>query len=127
MEIKSKCTMIWGVVLMTLSIIMGAMGAHALESVLDESLLKSYQTGVNYMIYQGLAFMGLSFLANDILRLPTRLMKIGISFFSGSIFALVFFKHIGFEVPKIIVFVTPLGGTLLIAGWLILLIKLIRD
>lgn len=119
--------MIWGVVLMTLSIIMGAMGAHALENVLDESMLKSYQTGVNYMIYQGLAFLILSFLAKDISKLPVIIMKIGISCFSGSIFALVFFKYLGFEVPKAIVFVTPLGGTLLIAGWLILLIRVIRN
>ncbi len=119
--------MIWGVVLMTLSIIMGAMGAHALENVLDDSMLKSYQTGVNYMIYQGLAFLILSFLAKDISKLPVILMKIGIACFSGSIFALVFFKHIGFEVPKAIVFVTPLGGTLLIVGWLILLIRVIRN
>lgn len=119
--------MIWGVVLMTLSIIMGAMGAHALENVLDESMLKSYQTGVNYIIYQGLAFLVLSFLSKDISKLPVILMKIGITCFSGSIFALVFFKHIGIEVPKAIVFVTPLGGTLLIVGWLILLIRIIRN
>ena len=118
MEINSKPTFYWGVSLMLLAISFGAMGAHLLEKVLDVTAMKSFQTAINYAIYQGLAFLILSLLNPISIRKPVLFMKIGISCFSGSILMLVFMKHLGIGIPKLLVLITPLGGVLLIMGWL---------
>jgi uncharacterized membrane protein YgdD (TMEM256/DUF423 family) len=127
MIFKSKSTFLWGVVLMTLSVMMGAMGAHALKEKLDPNLLDSYQTGVNYMIYMGLSFLILSLVDSNLTKLSVILMKIGLILFSGSIYVLVFLKHSIVDIPGFLVALTPIGGSLLIIGWIVLLIKVLKS
>jgi uncharacterized membrane protein YgdD (TMEM256/DUF423 family) len=127
MIFKSKSTFLWGVVLMTLSVVMGAMGAHALKEKLDPNLLDSYQTGVNYMIYMGLSFLILSLVDSNLTKLSVILMKIGLILFSGSIYVLVFLKHSIIDIPGFLVALTPIGGSLLIIGWIVLLIKVLKS
>jgi uncharacterized membrane protein YgdD (TMEM256/DUF423 family) len=121
MEIKSLATFRWGVTAIGLSIILGAMGAHALEKVLTPEQLKSYLTGVHYLIIHGLALLILSLLAFDGLRWVTRFLKLGIVAFSGSIFLLVWLSALGMKPSFVLVMVTPVGGSLLIIGWFLLL------
>jgi uncharacterized membrane protein YgdD (TMEM256/DUF423 family) len=121
MEIKSICTLRWGVVLIGLSIILGAMGAHALEKVWSPEHLKSYLTGVHYLLIHGLAFLFLSLLSFDGMRWVLRLLKSGIVAFSGSIFVLILLSENGIKPALPLVLLTPTGGTLLIAGWFLLL------
>lgn len=123
MEIKSKGSAIWGIVLMILAITGGAMGAHALEKVLTEQLLESYQTGVDYMLYMGLSLLLLSLWPKELVNVGTVLIKAGVVLFSGSIFGLVFLKNGGGDTPIPLVIATPVGGTLMIAGWIVLLLK----
>ena len=127
MIFKSKSTFLWGVVLMTLSVVMGAMGAHSLKEKLDPNLLDSYQTGVNYMIYMGLSFLILSLVDSNLTKLSVILMKIGLILFSGSIYVLVFLKHSIIDIPGFLVALTPIGGSLLIIGWIVLLIKVLKS
>lgn len=120
MEIKSIITFRWGVSAIGLSIVLGAMGAHALEKILTPEQLKSYLTGVQYLLIHGLAFLVLALLSFDGLRWVSRLLKWGILAFSGSIFGLVLLSANGIKPPFPLVMLTPLGGTLLIIGWLLL-------
>ena len=42
------------------AVILGAFGAHALKEVLSESQLSSFQTGIRYQFFHGLAILILS-------------------------------------------------------------------
>lgn len=103
------------------------MGAHALKEKLEVNLLDSYQTGVNYMIYMGLSFLILSLVEVRLTKSAVLVMRLGLILFSGSIFALVFLKHNVIEIPGVLVALTPIGGVLLIAGWLVLLYKVVKE
>ncbi|MCF6296817.1 MAG: DUF423 domain-containing protein [Flavobacteriaceae bacterium] len=100
-----------------LAIVLGAFGAHALKEKLDIKTLKSFETGVRYMMYHVIVLLFVntysSFTTKD-KHWISYLFLTGILFFSGSIFAIT----VGDINPKSIWFITPLGGLLFIAGWL---------
>jgi uncharacterized membrane protein YgdD (TMEM256/DUF423 family) len=112
-----------GGVFMLVSIVLGAMAAHALAKILPEADLNSFKTGVNYLTYQSLAILLLALLQKQFqlqLKWATRLIIAGTLLFSGSIFLLVMFKHNGVSVAtKILGPITPIGGILMIVGWLL--------
>ena len=104
-------------VLGCLSVVLGAFGAHALEEVLSPESLKSYETGVRYMMVHSLVVLILN-ASPGLLEQKTRnvlslLFFFGILLFSGSIFAI----NLGVVEARSIWFITPLGGLLLISGW----------
>ena len=74
-----------------LAIIFGAFGAHALKKTLTIEQLNSFETGVKYQMYHGLALLCLALLL-DKLEFSIKFMKIGILMgvllFSGSIYVL---------------------------------------
>ncbi len=99
-----------------LAIILGAFGAHALKEKLDPDTLKSFETGVRYMMYHVIVLLFVNSYFGFTLKTKNSisyLFFLGIMFFSCSIFA------ITFGVPaKNIWYITPLGGLFLIIGWL---------
>jgi len=99
-----------------LAIVLGAFGAHALKEKLDPDTLKSFETGVRYMMYHVIVLLFVNTYPGFSLKTKNTvsyLFFLGILFFSGSIFA------ITFGVPaKNIWFITPLGGLFFILGWL---------
>lgn len=99
-----------------LTVILGAFGAHALKEKLDPDTLKSFETGVRYMMYHVIVLLfvnSYSSFSQKTKNTISYLFFLGIIFFSGSIFA------ITFGVPaNTIWFITPLGGLFLIFGWL---------
>jgi len=103
-----------------LSVALGAFGAHALKTRVDSYYLEIFETAVKYQMYHGLALLALAFVATRFdgswLRASGVLMILGIVVFSGSLYSLVFtgVKKWGM--------VTPIGGTFLIASWLILFV-----
>ncbi len=99
-----------------LSVAMGAFGAHALEEVLEPEALKSYETGVRYMMIHAVVILVLNSTALDQKTKNTLsyLYLSGIALFSGSIFLI----SLGVVSASSIWFVTPLGGLLLLSGWL---------
>ena len=104
-------------VLGCLSVVLGAFGAHALEDLLSPESLKSYETGVRYMMLHSVVILFLNGSANLQTKTRNRLSYLffsGILFFSGSIFAI----SLGLVPASSIWFITPLGGLLLIAGWI---------
>ncbi|MDY7394476.1 DUF423 domain-containing protein [Aureibaculum sp. 2210JD6-5] len=108
-----------------LAIILGAFGAHALKEKLGLDALQSFETGVRYQMYHVLALLfvntynGFSSKAKNIV---SWLFFIGILFFSGSIYAIT----AGGIDPKLIWFITPLGGMLFIAGWSVILFNFFK-
>jgi uncharacterized membrane protein YgdD (TMEM256/DUF423 family) len=116
-----------GAALAGLAVILGAFGAHGLEKVtMDEKILHSYQTGVQYQLYHALALL---ITAIVYFRFPFRSIKwagncfiTGIFLFSGSLYLLTFLKIQDSTAIRFAGPVTPLGGVFFIAGWLLLLI-----
>lgn len=107
-----------------LAVIFGAFGVHALKKILSEDQLKSFETGVKYQMYHAivLLFVG-SYFSN-----PNQLMSwafiLGTLLFSFSIYGLVLSDAKGKKM-KFLGPVTPLGGLLLVIGWIMLLIEFI--
>jgi uncharacterized membrane protein YgdD (TMEM256/DUF423 family) len=102
---------------------LGAFGAHALKSRLAPDLLAAWQTAVEYHLFHSVALLALGLFASATgrsVRLPAFLLGGGIVLFSGSLYLLAG-AGLRWAGP-----LTPLGGLLLIAGWLSLL-TLARD
>ena len=104
------------------AVILGAFGAHALKEMLNESQLSSFQTGVRYQLFHGLAILIISL--NKLhfscrLSNITKIMSVGIILFSFSIYLLCIQGLIGFPMPYIGI-ITPIGGVLLITSWTLL-------
>ena len=129
MLIQNKRILITALLFIVVAIIFGALGAHALEKVLSTQKLASYEVGVKYQMYHGIAILALIALSDKInfsLKIVFRLLISGVLVFSGSIYMLVFQELIGIKLGMIFGPLTPIGGVLMIAGWLVLLVKLLK-
>lgn len=115
---------------MAIAVIAGAMGAHALQSVLETKQLNSFETGVKYQIFHSLALLIISninnYHNNKSLQRAALVMCLGVLFFSGSIYLLSTRSLTGLESIDILVFATPFGGLLLIVSWLTMAIHFMR-
>lgn len=114
--------LLMGALMGMVAVILGAFGAHGLEKILDELMLKRFHTGVEYQFYHALALVLTASLAPLSL---TRYWKlacwgffIGILLFSGSLYV---YTLTG---VRSIAMITPLGGLSFIAGWLFLILAL---
>ena len=105
------------------AIILGAFGAHALKKVLTIDQLATFETGVKYQMYHGLflLFIGLNTqLGDKVKKTIFNLTILGVIFFSGSIYLLATDNLNTFNF-KLIGFITPIGGLLLIGSWGVLM------
>lgn len=108
----------------------GAFGAHGLQKITtDEKIVQVFQTAVQYQMWHSLALIvtGILFAGGFSFRLlswSAVCFISGIILFSGSLYLLAFLKVKGSDFAGKIGFLTPLGGVLFIAGWLILLAAL---
>lgn len=106
-----------------LSVALGAFGAHALKSMLTEQSLSTYETAVRYQFYHvfALALTGILYKTcpNKFVKSAGQLFIIGIIFFSGSLYLLTYASanNLSFRWAGPI---TPLGGAMLIIGWICL-------
>ena len=128
MKIQKRFLII-GSLVMILSVGLGAFAAHGLKPLLDAYQIDIFETGVRYQFYHGLGLLLLVFLAEKIsLKKINRigwLFTIGILFFSGSLYLLATKDLLGIN-AFFLGPITPLGGTLFIVGWTILLIEAIK-
>lgn len=103
------------------AVAMGAFGAHALRGALTPEGLAVYQTGALYHLLHAAALFGTALLARDE---PSARLAVwagyafagGIVLFSGSLYVLAITGQ------KWLGAVTPLGGTLFLAGWALIAI-----
>ncbi len=104
-----------------LSVALGAFGAHGLKGRISDSLLAAFQTGTQYQMFHTLALFGLSVLIMQLSTVPKALLMsgycwmLGMLLFSGSLYGL------ALGGPSWLGPITPLGGLLLILGWIFLL------
>ena len=121
---------IFGLLFVLLSIVFGAMGAHYIEKIgVDSQGLKTFDTGVRYMFYNGIGMLVIAALSDRFdftLKSNYRAILWGTVFFSFSIFLLVLLPVMGVELNKFIGPITPIGGLIMIFGWFSLLVKYIR-
>lgn len=109
-------------------IILGAFATHGLKPILNPGAMDSFETGVQYQIYHALLLIiigNLKPVSSKLFSVVFYLLVIGIVLFSGTIYLLatnaltsVDFRFLG---P-----ITPLGGSLLILCWIILLIHSLK-
>lgn len=99
-----------------LAVTAGAFGAHGLKDRLPADDLAIFETAVRYQAWHALALLGLVALPEGARRvgLAAALLAAGTIVFSGSLYVLVLTG------PRWLGAITPIGGTLMIAGWIVL-------
>lgn len=119
---------IWGVAFCGTAVILGAFGAHLLKAHLSSDALQSFEVGVRYQFFHGLVLLFLSTLTHSFVKRTVLFFVVGTLFFSGSIYGLSISSNASIALlPKILGPVTPIGGLLLILGWINLLIGYLRS
>jgi uncharacterized membrane protein YgdD (TMEM256/DUF423 family) len=110
--VKSNWTSI-GAGLGALAVVTGAFGAHALKDTLTPEALELWHTAVLYHALHAIALVLYGLLDREgKANFPGRSFTGGIALFSGSLYAL------ALGAPKWTGLVTPVGGVLLILGWI---------
>jgi len=108
-----------------LAIIFGTFGAHALKKILSENQLKSFETGIKYQMYHAIVLLLLGFNFQFSTSAMYWCFTLGILLFSFSIYGLVLSDAKGKKL-KFLGPITPIGGLLFVAGWLLLILKAIN-
>lgn len=121
-----KKLLIVGSCFILIAVVLGAMAAHALENYLTTEQIASFETGVRYQVYHGLALLILSQVkrfSDKTLQIILVLFTSGTLLFSWSIFLLTTRSITGMDF-SFLGPVTPVGGLLLISGWIYGIIKI---
>lgn len=109
-----------------MAVVLGALGAHQLKTVLSADSLDSFDKGVRYQMYHSLLLFILSLNCKaenekEIKRIAF-LLIIGIIFFSFSIYLLttqgISNLNFSFLGP-----ITPVGGLLFITSWILIALR----
>jgi uncharacterized membrane protein YgdD (TMEM256/DUF423 family) len=111
------------------AVVFGAFGAHALKESISSSALEAWKTAVSYQFYHTLALLFLSNFSkyrSRAIRISYWAFMLGIILFSGSIYLLSIDSIIGMNL-SFLGPVTPIGGFLLILGWIFLLLSAIKN
>jgi uncharacterized membrane protein YgdD (TMEM256/DUF423 family) len=108
-----------GAALGFLGVALGAFGAHGLKARLPPAMLEVYKTGVLYQLVHALAILAVGLGAEKLARPRAvgALFAAGVVVFSGSLYAL------SLTGVGALGAVAPLGGLLLMAGWVTLAIN----
>ena len=101
---------------LALAVMLGAFGAHGLKARASEAQLTWWQTATDYFFYHALGLLLIAILLKVLPQLQIKLsfvlIQIGIIFFCGSLYLMALGLPRGFGA------ITPIGGALMIAGWL---------
>ncbi|TJY63129.1 DUF423 domain-containing protein [Sinimarinibacterium sp. CAU 1509] len=115
-----------GAVYGLLGVALGAFGAHALRARVAPDMLAIWKTAVEYQMYHAFALLAVGVLFR-VLPTPGPLAAAGGCFaggvlvFSGSLYALTL------SGVRVLGAITPIGGVLFLAGWLLLLLAVWRS
>ena len=108
-----------------LAVILGAFGAHSLKNTLTIDQLQSFETAVRYQMYHVIILLFVNIYSGFSGAQKNKisyLFFLGILFFSGSIYLI----QLTSIRAKSIWFITPLGGLLLVLGWIVMIIYFAR-
>ena len=102
-----------------LGVFFGAFGAHMLSDTFTEDLLSTYNTAIQYQMYNAFALLIIGLMTNikerKYLKYSGYAIVLGILLFSGSLYLLVLTNI------KILGLITPFGGFSFIIGWLLIM------
>ena len=121
----AKLFMALGAVYGLLGVALGAFGAHGLRARLGPDLLAVWKTGVEYQFYHAFALLAVGLLLRQasgaLLQWAGWSFALGVILFSCSLYllALTGIRSLGA--------ITPLGGLFFLAGWLCLLVAVLRQ
>ena len=121
MRNNTKNILIVGCLLAGIGVAVGAFGAHGLKELLAENgRTDVFETAVKYQFYHAFAIIVVGLLsergANKWYRISFICFFTGILFFSGALYTLAVTNQ------AILGAVAPIGGTLLMAGWVCLIL-----
>jgi uncharacterized membrane protein YgdD (TMEM256/DUF423 family) len=129
-----KGALITGAIIAGLAVIIGAMGAHALETAVRghenaADIMRIYKTGVEYQFYHAFALMAVGIIYSGFpakqVKLAGTFFLTGIILFSGSLYWLTYVKMNGGSLGAFNL-LTPIGGVFFIVGWLLLVLGLLK-
>lgn len=110
-----------------LAVAMGAAGAHVLQNTLSAVDIERIETAVRYQMWHALALIAVAWLASQQTQNPSMATTVagwffvaGIIVFCGSLYGLSLT-----ELPGL-AYLAPVGGLLLMAGWLAVLASTYR-
>ncbi|UBH13000.1 DUF423 domain-containing protein [Macrococcus armenti] len=118
-----KLFLIIGAINAMLAVALGAFGAHGLEGKLSEKYMDIWDKATTYQMYHALGIIAIAILSGTTkMNLNTAgwFMTFGIVFFSGSLYVLALTQI------KVLGAITPIGGVLFIAAWVMLMIAAIK-
>ena len=124
----SRRILISGGLLGVIAIILGAFAAHGLKPLLSAESLQTFETGVKYQMYHALFLLLLGALplaSEKVKNICFYLTLTGVIFFSGSIYFLATNAMTSYDF-RVFGPVTPIGGTLMIAAWVVLLVNFFK-
>lgn len=98
------------------AVALGALGAHALKSKVSAEALALWHMAVQYHFWHALGVLAAGLAATQLpggwIRAAGWLLAAGTALFSGSLYAL------ALGAPRSLGVLAPVGGALLIGGWL---------
>ena len=124
----NRTILLVGTAMGMLAIVLGAFAAHGLEKLVDAQAIDTFETGVKYQMYHALFLLFLGIwdgLPSKPKKIVFTLILLGVVLFSFSIYLLALNSLTSFDF-KIIGFLTPIGGVLMILGWVVLAYKILK-
>ena len=99
---------------MAIAVALGAFGAHGLKAIVSPRQLEWWQTATLYWFIHGLGLLlvGILIRLNYATQTTAWLLQVGVIIFAGSLYAMTL------GAPRWFGAITPIGGVLMIAGWL---------
>jgi uncharacterized membrane protein YgdD (TMEM256/DUF423 family) len=123
MSPSSRFHILCGLFFACLGVIIGAFAAHGLKPLLSLKEINNFETGVKYQFYHAFALVTLGLLGahfpnveKGAFKVAGFLFFIGIILFSGSLYLLSTQSLFNISIP-LLGPITPIGGSLLIFGW----------
>lgn len=130
---RYKLWLLLGAILGGLAVAAGAFGAHGLDSHFGESgitaeeqrLIEVWETAARYQMYHALALLAVGWMTarhcTRTINVAGTAMTAGTLIFSGCLYALVLTG------VKVLGAIVPIGGALMIVGWICLAIAVWRE
>jgi len=126
----NKTFLMTACVLGAISVMLGAFGAHALKNRMPTDALEIFETAVKYQFYHVFALLAAGILTQNFpgsfITWSGRLFITGIILFCGSLYLLSYFRSSGNQQMNWLGAITPFGGLGFIAGWLCLVLALLK-
>ncbi|KAB8305269.1 DUF423 domain-containing protein [Erwinia endophytica] len=121
---SSRAMLIFSAISGFIFVALGAFGAHVLSKSLGTNEMAWLKTGLEYQGFHTLTILGLASAmlrrANIWFYWSSAFLALGTVLFSGSLYCLAL-SHL-----KLWVYVTPIGGTCFLVGWILMLVGAMR-